>query len=643
VSLFRKAAEKSRAWVQGATGSFHNGGVSLYQGGAPVPRDAGRVTINGSAPHIPQIWAYYDAVGEFHFDSGFLANCLSRCTLRLGVRDKENKIGPAFDEDGGALPGVPVRLANLGAKMIAGLQSAPSVDATPSGPAGGHGLLLGRTGANWMTAGECYWVATKTAVGDHWEVLSTEEMQPVDTPAGQKQKFRRRRFQGGQWEDFTPNFYLRIYPPHPRYSGESDTAALAMMSTLERLTLLDAEGVADSKSRLKGPGIYWLATEADFPSTDDDPDGDKYMERQFLAAATAGIRDPDSAARHSPIFARAPMAVIKDGIRHDRFDYNAEQLIEKRAAAVGNLARGAPLPYETTTGYGDTSFANAFAIEGQLANIFVAPVLDIITGFLTGGWFTKGLMVATGADMNEPPSDDIKRLCVWYDVSDLVTDPDPTKVAMWAYGSDTNPNSIISAKGVRRLLGIPEGERPSPEETAERAERSQKLRARAEKGAEDTPSNAPDTDPDDGKPKKDQDDDDRNEDEEVGKRVMALADSMVTMAVDTAGSKLRAKCSHREDLKALIDGVDSAHVARTLGAGVVESLGGTGPLFNGTFKAYGRTVLQEFVDAGRPDADELATAAMKMVERAALARLANPAARIDVHLAADFLDQLNQR
>jgi hypothetical protein len=49
------------------------------------------------------------------------------------------------------------------------------------------------------------------------------------------------------------------------------------------------------------------------------------------------------------------------------------------------------------------------------------------------------------------------------------------------------------------------------------------------------------------------------------------------------------------------------------------------------------------VAAGRTDADDLANAAMKMVERATLERLANPSARIDVRLAADFLDQLNKR
>ncbi len=635
MGLFRKATEHARGWAQAPRGDFHTGGVSLYQGGAPVSIDQARHTVNGVLPHIPQIWAMYDAVGEFHFDARFLSACLSRCTLRVGVLDSENRIGPAFGDDGKPLDDAPSRLVKLAAKMISSLRSAPGI--TEAGrPVGGQGMLLARTGANWIPAAECYWVATKTSTGDDWEVLSTMELQPIETPPGEKQRFRRRKYRGAPWVDFTPNFYLRIFDPHPAYSGEADTSALPLLSTLERIALLNAEGLADSKSRLKGPGVEWIPSEIDFPSDDGDPDGAEYASRIFIETAGLAIRNPDSASRHVPIVMRAPGDRIKQ-IVHQRFDYNDTALIEKRGAAVGDLARGVPLPYEMTTGFSETSFANAFAVEGQLARIVVPPVLDTITGFLTSGWLTKALMLATGAPMDEPPPADIARIVVWYDVSEMVTDPDPTKVAQWAYGTDTNPNNIISAKGVRRLLGIPEGEKPPPEETAERIERAQKLRARAEQG-----DNRPDTDPEDGKPEDDQGDGERDKDEEVGKRVMGMADAIVSVAVDSAGSKLRTKCVKRPELLAKIDGLNAAEVPRVLGMATIESMGGTGPLFNGTFHAFGRTVTEQFVDVGRPDAAELGEAAVRMVHRAALQRLTNPAARLDVSVAAEFLEVLNR-
>jgi len=594
--------------------------------------------VNGVPLHVPEIWSRYDEVAEFHFDANFLAACLSLCTLRLGVRDKENRIGPAFDENGKPLEGVPSTLAKLGAKMIAGLRSAPS-DGQNLGAVGGHGLLLGRSGANLLPTGECYWVATKTPMGDHWEVLSTMELQPLATPPGEKQKFRRRRFRGAPWEEFVPNFYLRIHKSHPAWSGEADTSALALLPTLERIALLNAEGVADSKSRLKGPGVLFVPTEADFPTTDADPTGDRYLTNEFIDTAKIAIRDPSNASAHIPLVIGMQGERIEQ-VQHLRFDYNDSALIEKRTAAVGDMARGVPLPYETTIGMSDTSFANAFAVEGQLARIFVPDFLNLITGCLTAGWLTKGLMVATGQPTNQPPSEDIQRFVVWHDVSDLVTDPDPTKVAQWAYGTDTNPNSLISAQGARFMVSIPEQFRPSPEETKSRAERAQKLRARAEQGGA-TPSNNPDTTPPDGKPKSDQGDGKRDKDAEVGKRVLSLADTMVTMAVDVAGNKLRGKCAGRSDLKAKIDGVNPADVPRTLGWGTIESLGGTDPLFNGQFAAFGRTVTDLFVEAGREDAADLADAAVKMAKQVAIARLLNPSAQIDVRMAAGFLDLLN--
>lgn len=630
MKLFGRAAERGRGWVSEMRGTFSAGGTPEM--GPNIT--AGQMTIDGVPPHVRAIWSYYWTVPEFHADVNFLAACLSRCTLRLGVLDIDNRIGPAFDDKGKPLEGVPKSLSKLAARLIASLRSAPGTINT-FGPVGGQSILLGNMGKNLAAPAECYLVATKTPTGDHWEVLSTVELQPVETLAGEKQRFKRRSRLNGQTVDFVPAFYLRIFRPHPVASGEADSSAVPLLLTLERLALLNAEGVADSKSRLKGPGVYWLPSEIDFPSTDEDPEGDQYMSRKFIDVANVGIRDPESASRHVPIVARGPAEALK-AIRHDRFDYNDGALIDKRQAAVGDLARGVDLPYEATVGYSDSSFANAFAVDEQLTRIYVSPWLDLITGFLTAGWLTKALMVATDQPLDQPPSDDIRRLVVWYDVSDLVTSPDPTKLAMWAYGNETNPNFLTSSKGARRLTGIPEGEAPDDEEIEARLARAQMLRSRAEQG-----SNNPDANPDDPSPDETPDGE-RDTDEEVGKRVLSLANMAVSMAVQTVGSKLRAKCAKKPEYLRRIDGIDAADVARVLGPATVEVLGGTGPLFNGSFHAFGHTVMREFSDIGRVDAADLAAAAVKMVERASLARLGNPAAVIDTHAAADFLALLNQ-
>ena len=590
-----------------------------------------QATMNGITrrPEVPEIWKRYDQIGDYRSDARFFGACLSRCLFRLGWLDEEGVPGPAFDEKGKPLPGVPVPLAKCAAKMIASIRTAPGYDPA-SGPAGGHSLILGQIGVNLFTVSECYLTITETPTGDHWEVLSTMEMVPQYTPPGQEQRFTRYRANGAV--DFVPDFYQRIWLPHPVRSDLADSAGLPLLPTLERLYLLQQEGLADSKSRLKGPGALFIPP-VDWPGTEDDPKGHNFVTNEFHRVASTGIKNPASASAQVPLVFEMPEELIKS-ILHLRFDYNDDALIEKRSAAVGDLARGVPLPYESTVGYSNTSFANSFAIDEQLARIYIAPPLDLITGFLTGGWLIPGLMGALKLTLTQPPPEDVRRFCVWHDMSGLTVSPDPTKVAMWAHGNATNPNRVINAKGVRRLMRIPEGEAPSDEEWETRVDDAQKLRARSEQGEKT------DTEPEDGRPKDDPDGE-RDKDEEVGKRVLAVAESVVILAVERAGSKLLAKVGKRDEYKALLAGVAARDVARKLGPQVVESLGGTGPLLNGAFAAFETVVTSMFDEIGRTDAADLAAAARRMAEAATLARLWTPAARIAPELATGFLDLLS--
>jgi hypothetical protein len=335
------------------------------------------------------------------------------------------------------------------------------------------------------------------------------------------------------------------------------------------------------------------------------------------------VQDPEHPAAALPLIARGPAAAI-DKVRLDRFDYGDQQLIEKREAAVHAMARGVDMPFETTVGYSETSFANAFAIGGQISQIYVASWLDLYGGFMTFGWLTSLLMKALKLDpLGEEPPDDVGRLCVWHDMSGLVTTPNPEKVAQWAYGTDTNPNSIIGPSYVRSMLNIPETAKPTDEQTAERLERSKQLRARAEQGSKT------DTDPEDGVPEKDQGDGERDTNEEVGKRAAAIADLTATLAVDRAGSKLRARVGKTDKYGPAIKDVASRNVAQVLGPQVVETLGGTAPLLNGAFDELSALVAQMFNAIDHPDAVELGRAAGNLSARTALARLFAPGAALD--------------
>jgi hypothetical protein len=121
-----------------------------------------------------------------------------------------------------------------------------------------------------------------------------------------------------------------------------------------------------------------------------------------------------------------------------------------------------------------------------------------------------------------------------------------------------------------------------------------------------------------------------NVDEEIGKRVAALADYVVRETSKRAGAWLRAKATNQPEYRKLIDGMPNADVARLLGAQVVDALGGLdaaiGPASFATFEA---TVRDWLVEAGREDAAEVASATADLVSRFTRARLYSSTMRLD--------------
>lgn len=601
-------------------------GMDAYMAGTP--------TTYGRLPHwIPDLWSYYDEVGELHYNASFLANAMSRCTLRLGVLDKDNRRGPAFEEDGKPVEGIDGALAELAAKLIGQLRATPAPGTTFQGPVGGQQILLARMGHNLGSVAECYLLGWQLRGGSTFEVVSSLEIQPIETKPGEKQKFRRRRTRQTGFEEITPDFYLRIYRSHPAYSGEPDSANRPMANTLERLKLLGEEGVADSKSRLAGPGVYWVPSEIDFPGDDEDPEGDDYLTTEFIETASTAIRAQDAASRYVPIVMRGPGEWL-DKIRHDKFDLEKRELEAKRAAAVSDYARGGDFPIEVTVGFGETTFANAFAVTEATSRLHVEPWLDVVVGCLTGGYLTPALMKSKRLTAQIPPPE-IAQLVVWYDVSGLVSHANPEKVAAAGYGTAANPNFLISEAAWRRLNGIPEADRPSDEEIARRLEWAHKLRMRSEVGgAKDNTTSEPEPTDDSIR------DDGGDTDEEIGKRVMSLADYVIRRSVDRHGAWVRSRCQGNKELSQRVNGVDNADVARVLGPQVVENLGSHNGLLGGELSTFERTVRDMLVEAGRADASDVAEAALHMVTEALAKAIYQRSGKLTAAQAQGFLTAL---
>lgn len=583
----------------------------------------GQLTPYGVMPWwMPKLWEYNENVGEFHNASTFLASCMSRCTLRLGVYDEDNRRGPAFEENGEPVAGVDPALARLGAKMISSLRALPPPN-EPYAPAGGQAALLSRMGANLGTVGECFLLGWQEGVGKdrvyRWEVVSTEEIRALEPTKEHPLRFYRRRTRYTAHEIITPSMCIRIYRSSARFSGEPDTGNRALMDTLEQLYLLSQEGVANSQSRLMN-GVLLYPTEVEFVEDENGKPLDVGQELQDTA--TIAITDPRAASRAIPLAMGVPGEQVAN-FKHLKLGEDGTALVAKRDAAVTDFARGSEFPPEVTRGFGESALANAFIIDESVSRLHVEPWLDVAAGCLTASYLTPGLLRASGLPMDRIPPSRVARFCVWWDVSGLVSHTNPEKVANAGYGTAANPNFGISGAAWRRMNGVPNADAPANAEVSRRIELAHELRMRSEVGGKTDP-NTPTPEPSDegiavtGP----------NVDEEIGKRVVALADYVVRDASKSAGAWLRAKAKNKPELSRLIDGIVNEKVAGVLGPQNVDLLGGiNSALPPAKFDTFEVTVRDWLVEAGREDAAEVASSAAALVGQFTRARLTIPTVR----------------
>lgn len=633
-----------RRWEQGrsAAGKLLSRSFAASSSGRAASSSAGSLDGEyGRLPSwVPPIWDLYDNVGEVHNASNFLAKAFSRCVLRLGaISDTDGTIGPAFRGNGEPIEGVDANLAGVAARAIRSLRCLPMPGTR--GPVGGQGMFLKRIGANYGTVGDVFVMGWNAARGRYrWEVISTEEARPmpmetkiIDGVEVTRQPFRRYRSRSGSaYEVIYPDLVIPVYDPHPRFSGEPDAANRALMKTAERLRLLTDEGLAESMSRLASPGMLLIPSEIDWPDGEDGDDGD-FVTKTLMAVGEASIRDPSSPSRFLPVAFEVPGERAKE-FTLLKFGNDGSIVAAKREAAVGDYARGSPFPPEVTTGFGASSLANAFVITEEISRLHVEPPLDVVTGCLTGGYLTPLLMVYEGLDPLDIPPPRIEKLVIWYDLSRLVSHTNPEKVVAAGYGTVANPNFLISGDYARSLNGVPQGAAPTPQEIEQRLAWAHQVRMRSEVGGhKDNTTDTPEA-PDDGMPQNGPD-----QEKEVGKRSLALADYVVQRAKERAGAWLRSKAQAKEELAARIKGVDNAEVARVLGPAVVSNLGNLAAMLAGEWTTFERTVRENF--AHRSDVDEITAAALALVRKDFALRLFTTGARQNARLAAEFMELLD--
>lgn len=359
----------------------------------------------------------------------------------------------------------------LAAAAIADLEALRS-------PVGGQAELIRVTSTNFDVAGECW------LVGEHvdpdpaapgstieWQTYSVSELlvssNGIDVETKQPRwEFTLKSGPGDQGRklDRTRTTVIRLFTRSARWADLADCNWSSLLLVAEVLQACTALQASDAYSRMNA-GLMTVPNELevddDAQQVDDDgnpiepaEDHDPLLE-DIDAAISEPIEDLRSASAHTPTLLRGPAEFLHpDALRLISFaKAQLDKLDERIERLVMRVARGLNQPVEATTGLQETTFANAAQVNEDEWEKYLQPRAEAIGEAWTYGYHRPNLL-----DQGYP-ADQVSRIFIWHDWSDLRRDPDPREHAKEAHES-----LVLSDAGYRGYLGIPDDLAPSPEE-----------------------------------------------------------------------------------------------------------------------------------------------------------------------------------
>ena len=449
---------------------------------------AARISLNdkGEVEHFKQrraggasdwqgeAWEYYDAIGEVKYAFNLVASVVSRIRLYAAAIDNPAETPVSVRSSNYIDP----RLAAAAERALSRLDSAY----------GGQAGLLRDAALNLSVSGECYLVQFPAKLGsgvvESWDIRSTDELQ-VDSKNSYMIIPRRDVTSASRGSNNNaiklPNqaFVGRIWRAHPRYSEEADSSLRGLLDLCAELLLLNRTFRATARSRLNAGALYLpdgLSVAAqgdpDYPYDDENElnpgvtveEAEDEFEDQLIDAMTTPIRDEDSASAVVPLIIRGP-AELGDKIKQFKFERSFDPALAQRADRVlERILQGLDVPKDIVTGLANVKYSNALQIDEALYKAHIEPLMLLIADAITVVYLRPAL-VASGFT-----EEDVKKICVWYDPSQVATRND--RAADADSGFD---RMAVSMEAWRRAHGFSAADAPDAKEVA--------IRLLIEKGA----------------------------------------------------------------------------------------------------------------------------------------------------------------
>jgi hypothetical protein len=372
-----------------------------------------------------EVWRYYDTLGEFNYAVSWLSAMLSRVRLYAA------ELVPGQDE--------PVRLDD----------NHPAVDVMNklAGGVAGQTALMASLAVQLAVPGEGYLVGETRQGAERWSVRSVDEVQARHK---QWQVKDENAPNSDQWRDVVGGHVFRVWRPHKRWYHLADSSARSARATMRELELVNRHILAQYLSRLASAGIWFLPNEVDFPVREEFADMPNPIMSEVVELARLAIAEPGTASAVIPLLMQMPGEWIKD-MANSHVDFTMkidEKIIEKRDSAIKRLATQVNIPAEVLLGMGDVNHWGAWQIEEGALKTTIAPDAELIANAVTTAYLQPRL--AAGGEQ------DVGRIVVWYDMSELTQRPDRSDDAVLLYDRQE-----LSGDALRRETGFDEADKPT--------------------------------------------------------------------------------------------------------------------------------------------------------------------------------------
>lgn len=391
-------------------------------------------------------WTYRDMIGELRFAHRLLARMVAQARF--------------FPAEIRSYPEDPVELTGDEHKLDPGL-AADAVENLNRLPLdeGPDGFLASFT-ENIETAGELWIHGQPDEHADElWTVRSVSEI----VGAGDQvflAELPTQSLVGQRPIDPQNEELLRCWVRHPRWGQLADSPLRAMLDVLEEVVLTGREMRAAARSRIAANGVLLIPNTLELLRARDlteDVDVEEDADDDFMAdlteAMTAPIRNEGSPGAVVPLVLRGDAEALKE-VRHLTLTRDdATKLMERLQGALLRMLQGLDVQPEQVQGMGNVNHWSGWQIEASGVRHLVKPVCGIVAGCLTKA-FLRPALVSLGHSPEE-----VKRVAVWFDLSNLVESPDRRQDARDAWDRDA-----ISNAAFRDALGFEEDDAPPADE-----------------------------------------------------------------------------------------------------------------------------------------------------------------------------------